>query len=211
MTPQDAKNVGQANQEDARRFLTARARTLGLAGVDDLDYNSEKNSDFVALSVENTHATKTINLVVGTPYGVPSEFGQVPNLNISEHFLDNLDVLKDEDAIVGVPKLILFNERLLRHSVIITRLQIMSTGETSEQQRQQKMKFVHIPMNAQNANLKEGAYVAQFTEFTGVELLSKSRQVGEYSGFIYPVLPETRVDINIYLGDIARQVFGIRK
>jgi hypothetical protein len=66
-------------------------------------------------------------------------------------------------------------------------------------------------MNAQNASLKEGAFVAQFTEYTGVDLLNRPIQIGEFAGFVYPVLPNTRIDINIHIGDISKALFTHRR
>lgn len=209
-SPSSLRRVAAEKANATMKNIAARANAGNLVPIDELEFNGAKQSDFITLLLQNDNAAggDTINFVVGTPLGVADEYAKVPDITVENHFLDNLGDVQDEGG-VGAPILQLLNKRLLRKTLVVSQIELLATGTTSEEQKQQKMRQIILPYNIQDGQLKSGIFVAQYTEYTAVSLLTKPISLGDFQGLIYPVLPDQSVQINLYLSGIQKSTFEL--
>jgi len=184
-----------------------------LLSADTLDIAGFKNSKYVTLSLSNANARNSSDIVIGTPLGIATEYLAVPlSATLPNIMFTMLADLSDQQG-VGLNFLQLFNKRVVRNPLLVSYIEvIVPTGALGEQQKGITPRLVTVPYNsATDSALTGGLYNASFTEFTGVNLLSKGYTFSDFVGMIYELLPSSSAKLNIHLAAIDSPVFLVNQ
>jgi len=103
----------------------------------------------------------------------------------------------------------LLNERFLRHPVLVRQIEVITADDPiGQKQKGIAIKRITVPYNsASDSAVSAGAYIPLFTQYTAVQLLTKPIILGEFTGFLYKILQDASVQMNIYLEAIDQANF----
>jgi len=218
---QNRKNLG-AQPTAEQMAQTGLAITKKLVGNSMLSTTSagelalmgQGQSEMITLSLKNNDLTD-IPIPFGTPLGSlveqPLYPNLLPNLSIAggNTWFGALANLVDNQG-ANITFLQALNLRFLRHAVYVSQIEVITPNTAlGEQQRAENVRRIIIPLNSVNdACIKTGKFVPQFTEYTATTILDKEGIVlGDFHGFLYTMLAGSEASFNIYLQAIDTPCF----
>jgi len=192
---------------DTSAMGTCTACSLGL--------NGESQSDMITLQLENTSADP-IPMPLGTPLGRADEVDFYPDLRpklesgaTGQIWAQLLANIEDNQG-VNATFFQAINRRLTRHGIYAKRIEVVVPDTPlGQQQKAVSIQKIVIPYNsASDACVRTGKFVAQYTEYTGADILNSSGAVlDEFNGIVYPLLAGSTVSMNIYIDAIDAPTF----
>ena len=206
--------MAQANQ-DLKNIVAGVKGNIGIVAVEEMGCAGSSNSKVITLQLANASVTETYNLVFGTPLGIANEYEAVPLQTAYPNLMfkgGGLTDLSDNQGI-GLKFLQLINKRLVRHACYISHIEVITPANAlGNSQKSESVTRFTVPFNsASDTCTSAGNFVPQFTEYTGVTILDGGIVLGEFTGFIYNILPLSTMKLNIHIASIDAPVFGYSK
>ena len=154
--------------------------------------------DLITLELENDSDVKK-QIFFGTPLSISEEAPSVPailaQIPANERWDADLATLKDNYG-AGAKMLQLLNRRFNRRPVVVKGITVVTT---SEAQRSIAPRKVDVPVNPEDAKLRNEPFKGVYTEFTEYDMVNTVTVLGDFCGLKYEILPRTKIQVNFYI------------
>jgi len=192
-----------------KRVINSEAQSLGVKTiVSEHKVMGGEQSQIITLEVTNGGATPC-NLVLGTPLGIPNEFGLYPTLLAALGGLCNDAVFAGtttDNQGLGATFINALNNRFVRNQVFIEAIEIVTADAA---QRGNRLTIIDAPYNsATDTSLKANKFNPVDTQFTGNDVLGRRGVVlGDFVGLAYQLNVGILVQMNLKIGAVNSPSF----
>lgn len=196
------RTIVDENRSKKKAIYTADAMQMAKA---------KPNSTFIRLALENNNATDNVNIVLGTPIGIATEYEAIPmSDNIPNIMFDYLADMSDNQG-PGLNFLQQLNKRFVRNAVLLSYIEvIVPDNATGTAQKAISPTMIEVPYNsASDSCVNSGLYNATFTEYTGVSILAQGYILSDFTGFYYEIPFGSKPKLNIHIAAIDNPVFVV--
>jgi len=227
-TPTQLQTLATNNAVATMQAVARTSEKLNYT-IDEMKLVGRQNSTILTLLINNEGYLDSespavlhksdVTIGFGTPLNSRLEASLLPDNLISDAdkfwLAENSNVGVDffkylQDNIgTNMDFLKLLNERFLRHPVLVRQIEVITADDPiGQKQKGIAIKRITVPYNsASDSAVSAGAYIPLFTQYTAVQLLTKPIILGEFTGFLYKILQDASVQMNIYLEAIDQANF----
>ena len=227
-TPTQLQTLAKNNAVATMQAVARTSEKLNYT-IDEMKLVGRQNSTILTLLINNEGYLDSespavlhksdVTIGFGTPLNSRLEASLLPDNLISdadkfwlaENSAAGVDFFKylQDNMGTNMDFLKLLNERFLRHPVLVRQIEVITADDTiGQKQKGIAIKRITVPYNsASDSAVSAGAYIPLFTQYTAVQLLTKPIILGEFTGFLYKILQDASVQMNIYLEAIDQANF----
>jgi len=227
-TPTQLQTLAKNNAVATMQAVARTSEKLNYT-IDEMKLVGRQNSTILTLLINNEGYLDSespavlhksdVTIGFGTPLNSRLEASLLPDNLISdadkfwlaENSAVGVDFFKYLQDNIGTNMdfLKLLNERFLRHPVLVRQIEVITADDPiGQKQKGIAIKRITVPYNsASDSAVSAGAYIPLFTQYTAVQLLTKPIILGEFTGFLYKILQDASVQMNIYLEAIDQANF----